>query len=266
MFNFRSFFAALFLMMLAGCCNVPHNAYKAETLQHYKDATVAFVLQTADGDIHTYCSGFFVDDLLITAHHCPAAALQYEIRANVPAELQPLMEELMKNLDLAGNTMIYETESEMPQIGFQPEQGHIATIIYDDPKHDLTVLETKKAPFHRNLEISDRDPVPGEEIIQVGHPAGLTWSISYGRVSSIRSGIEGFDREGPFVQAAIGTIGGNSGDALISAETGGVIGVMSFGVGQYETYGFAIHRQSIMNCLREARNAQKQNALKKLKN
>lgn len=266
MLKIRSFLAAIFLMMLAGCCNLSKTAYSPDTLQHYKDATVAFVVQDEDGDIQPYCSGFFVDDgLLMTAHHCLVASLQYQSGLNIPAEMQPLLEAMMKNIDLIGTTMIYETEREMPEIGTQPKIGHIAKAVYDDPEHDLSVLEVKNTPFHRTLDISDKDPVLGEEVVEVGHPAGLTWSVAYGRVSDIRAGIEGFVKKGPFVQIAAPVIGGNSGGAVISANTGEVIGLVSFGSDRFESYGFAIHRRSLFNCLKSAREFQKKTALERLK-
>jgi len=110
-------------------------------------------------------------------------------------------------------------------------------IINIDEGRDLALLElTTKAdtnspdPEYIVLALANLSKVKiGEKVILIGHPLGLSWSITTGVISAIRKNLKG---PGFIVFNAIQTdtdiIGGNSGGPLLNTK-GEVLGIVSFG-------------------------------------
>ncbi|WP_344649591.1 trypsin-like peptidase domain-containing protein [Cryptosporangium japonicum] len=94
------------------------------------------------------------------------------------------------------------------------------TIEQTDKNRDLAVLKTK-AKF-TPLKPSEEEVEPGDPVIVVGAPLGLTDTVTTGVVSAIRDDVEGLATRVIQFDAAINP--GNSGGPVINAE-GEVVGI-----------------------------------------
>jgi S1-C subfamily serine protease len=100
----------------------------------------------------------------------------------------------------------------------------IANVLKTDEKRDLALLYVKGTgyPF---LKICPIDQVSiGAEVISIGAPQGLDWSVSKGIVSSVRD-VNGIS----VIQSDVGMNPGNSGGPLILLSNRNFIGINSFG-------------------------------------
>lgn len=99
------------------------------------------------------------------------------------------------------------------------------------PQHDMAViaLDRKKGPF-QHLVVGDSQRVrPGEDVIAIGNPAGLVWTMTAGTVSAVReNGIQTDAASSP----------GNSGGPLLNMS-GEILGINSFGIGIGRSLNFA---------------------------
>jgi len=96
------------------------------------------------------------------------------------------------------------------------------------PVHDLALLQISNPPSQlAYLHFADGLPQVGDELVILGHPAGLGWSLSQGRVSQVR------DDPGGERQVWIQTDGamnpGNSGGPMLD-RYGQVVGVATQGL------------------------------------
>lgn len=99
-----------------------------------------------------------------------------------------------------------------------------AEVIGLDKVRDLALLKTgiSRTPW---LSVAHFDEVGiGADVVAVGTPEGLDWSVSKGIVSAVRE-VDGV----AVVQTDAAVNHGNSGGPLISIDSGRVVGVNSFG-------------------------------------
>ena len=101
----------------------------------------------------------------------------------------------------------------------------------DTPSTDLALLEIK-AIRGRVLDLRTPAPNVGAEVVAIGAPQGLEFSLSRGVVSSLRDG-------GAILQIDAPINPGNSGGPLID-RSGCVIGVVTFKLEESEGLNFAI--------------------------
>ncbi len=95
-----------------------------------------------------------------------------------------------------------------------------ATIKASDAKIDLALLEVKGLPEgYPPLTLAEEKVRIGEEVFAIGHPVGLDWTVTTGRVSAFR---------GNNVQVQTPLNPGNSGGPLINMK-GEVVGVVVAG-------------------------------------
>ena len=99
----------------------------------------------------------------------------------------------------------------------------VAVLKLIDVPRELTPLKLFQAS-----SIFDYTNLVGGTIYVIGHPAGLTWSVSSGIVSQVRAQatLDGF-----VVQTSAATNSGNSGGPVIT-KRGEVLGIVSFMVSQ----------------------------------
>ena len=101
-------------------------------------------------------------------------------------------------------------------------------------KRDLAIISSRcKVLSHLKLVGTNEGGV-GSDVVAIGTPAGLEWSISKGVVSAIRKD-EKFMDGISVIQTDTAINPGNSGGPLIDIETGAVVGVNTF-----KTVGVAI--------------------------
>lgn len=112
----------------------------------------------------------------------------------------------------------------------------------------LDVALLKIPGEYNSLELGNSDKLQiGEEVIAIGNPLGLQFSVSKGIVSGVHR--EGINKLPIYIQTDAALNPGNSGGPLINKQ-GEVIGINNFKLGESESLGFALES----NSLREAIN------------
>ena len=125
--------------------------------------------------------------------------------------------------------------------------GKIAVI---KKRRDLALVKVDGDNWDWLRLATDNEIKRGEDVIAIGTPVGLDWSISKGIVSSVR------DYEGvKVIQTDTSINAGNSGGPLISLATGKVLGINTFGFRKDVTEGlnFAISASEILEAFPEIR-------------
>lgn len=122
----------------------------------------------------------------------------------------------------------------------------LASVVAVDAERDLALLSVKGDNFP-NLQLANlKDVSLGKEVLAIGTPEGLSWSITKGIVSAVREyrGIYVIQTDAPINP-------GNSGGPLIDIESGLVIGINTFGFRKDITEGlnFAIAANGIKDLL-----------------
>jgi len=109
---------------------------------------------------------------------------------------------------------------------------HEAKLIGTDKLSDIAVLEMKTTEGQRKinnitpLEFADSDTVSqGEEVIAIGHPIGMRWTVTQGIVSAVKKRMQNTWQE--VIQTDVSINPGNSGGPLLNFY-GKVVGINSF--------------------------------------
>jgi S1-C subfamily serine protease len=98
------------------------------------------------------------------------------------------------------------------------------SIIASSPEADLAIIQTSLSPPAYLLLESPENIKVGEDVLAVGAPYGLNWTVTKGIVSAVRVGPNGIQ----VVQTDAAINRGNSGGPLVSLASGKVLGVNSF--------------------------------------
>ncbi len=120
-------------------------------------------------------------------------------------------------------------------------QSKSAQLIGYDSEIDLALLKIPGS--YDAISLGDSDDVkPGEKVIAIGNPLGLSFSATEGIISAV-------DRRGSnnlpiYIQTDVALNPGNSGGPLINKQ-GKVIGINNFKVGGYEGLGFALESNQV---------------------
>jgi S1-C subfamily serine protease len=127
-------------------------------------------------------------------------------------------------------------------LGVVTSKGDIigAQILGIDPFRDVALLKVDRKFDALKVANSDNLQV-GKKVIAIGNPLGLSFSVSEGIISALgRAGPNGLEE---YIQTDVGLNPGNSGGPLID-ETGKVIGINNFKIGDSEGLGFALESNS----------------------
>ena len=105
--------------------------------------------------------------------------------------------------------------------------------------YDMAILDIGLDVCDKPLEIADKSPEVGEEIIIVGNPLGYGWSVSDGLLSGKRN----FEGLGETYQTTASISMGSSGSPMMNLD-GEVIGIISFKsiLGENINFGIPISR------------------------
>lgn len=129
-------------------------------------------------------------------------------------------------------------------VSIRMRNGRIAmgTVLASDEEADLVLLSV---PIEAQFWLTLADPTEGgvgADVIAIGTPEGLSWSVSKGIVSAIRD-VESLR----FIQTDAPINSGNSGGPLILLESGKVVGVNTFKIKKSiaEGLGFAVSAESV---------------------
>jgi S1-C subfamily serine protease len=123
----------------------------------------------------------------------------------------------------------------------------ITGVLADDPEHDLALLQAEGTDFHPVPLGAMASVHPGDEVVVIGSPLGLSAAISTGIVAAVRD--EGLEKERPFdknphmkawgLQITAPISHGSSGSPVFNAG-GEVIGVVAATLSEGENVNFAI--------------------------
>lgn len=116
-----------------------------------------------------------------------------------------------------------------------------AAVIGADREFDLAVLQVREVRDLPEVALgSSSDLMPGETVVAIGNPFGLSNSVTTGVVSALHRSIEADDRlYEDFVQTDAAINPGNSGGALLNVR-GELIGINTAIYGEGRGIGFAI--------------------------
>ena len=118
-----------------------------------------------------------------------------------------------------------------------------ASLVGFNTQLDIALL--KISGNYQEIELADSEDVQiGENVIAIGNPLGLQFSVTEGIVSAVdRPGSNGIEA---YIQTDAALNPGNSGGPLINKQ-GEVIGINNFKVGGGENLGFALESNFIKN-------------------
>lgn len=118
-----------------------------------------------------------------------------------------------------------------------------AEVLGTDPVADVALLKVN-ASFDSLDFVESKDLQVGENVIAIGNPLGLSFTVTEGIISALnRAGPNGIDS---YVQTDVTLNPGNSGGPLINKE-GKVIGINNFKIGNAESLGFALESDVVVD-------------------
>ncbi len=119
------------------------------------------------------------------------------------------------------------------------KQQFNARVLSQDSTRDLALLVTGALSCVQLL--LDESPKAREDVYAIGTPGGLAWTTTKGIVSALRS-LNGIR----LIQTDAAVNPGNSGGPLISARSGKVLGVNTFGLAGSAGLNFAIASSEVL--------------------
>ncbi|MFA7175330.1 MAG: S1C family serine protease [Kiritimatiellia bacterium] len=131
-----------------------------------------------------------------------------------------------------------------PSIRMRNGRSVVGRVVAIDKNMDIAIIETKLENTQWLSLGTQGDIEIGSEVMAIGTPLGLDWSISKGIVSAVRK-----NNDHMLVQTDASINPGNSGGPLISINSGKVIGVNSFVLKNHEQgvggLGFAVSSHDV---------------------
>ena len=126
-----------------------------------------------------------------------------------------------------------------------------AALIYEDSVRDIAILKVKNKPSqHLEFPVRSGDLRPGEHVIAIGSPRGLSNTVSDGIVSATRN-LDGQDA----IQHTAPISPGSSGGALLD-WSGALIGMNSWTLSDSQNLNFAIPARYLVASLAAAKKSQ----------
>jgi S1-C subfamily serine protease len=187
---------------------------------------------TEYGEQDSYCSGSFVrSNTVLTAAHC-------------------IVDDNTLNVRVATYQDYLKTNGT-----YEGRKWHWFDVKYVDKVRDLALLQLsygEQLPVYKIFTVASSAPVVGENVLLIGHPIGLGWTVSFGVVSTDNR--HGWDHirypEGVYVpiwiQASAQSWYGTSGGPLLNYDNQ-LAGVLVQGVEEY--LSMSIHTEVIHDFL-----------------
>ncbi len=113
-----------------------------------------------------------------------------------------------------------------------------------DPKHDLALLAAPSGPLPKVHIQIDHDLNEGDQVIALGHPFGLRFSVTNGIISNISHDMNDIQ----YIQHDAALNPGNSGGPLVN-QRGQIIGVNTFIVRKGQNIGFSLPSRYLHDAL-----------------
>lgn len=190
------------LVFLGIACSAPQipPARPTRTVDYVLEATVALVHDNG----RPFCTGAFVDgDLVVTAAHC---------------------------VDDEDEVLVAFREDLDERHGRRFTSAFRFDVLSVNATQDVAVLQprTSRLPAHQTLSVAVAAPRAGEGVIVVGHPLGLTYTVTHGLVSSPSRWEDNPDGSVQhWMQISAPVFFGNSGGPVVNRR-GQLVGVTSF--------------------------------------
>ncbi|MFA5072117.1 MAG: trypsin-like peptidase domain-containing protein [Candidatus Pacearchaeota archaeon] len=127
-------------------------------------------------------------------------------------------------------------------------ESHTVYKLGEDTEMDLILLRINETEYEP-LTLADSDDVKqGEQIIAIGNPYGLSFSVTQGIVSNVHQ--TGENKINAYLQIDAALNSGNSGGPLINKQ-GKVIGINNFKISEAEGLGFALESNYIKDVIND---------------
>ncbi len=136
-----------------------------------------------------------------------------------------------------------------PRVTLRTFDGTEATgkVVYSDVRLDIAfVMPTQTIPTRALPLAHDTEPSVGQQVAAVGHPQGLSFSVTRGILSAVDREVRGV----PCLQTDAALSPGNSGGPLVDARVR-VVGVNSFIRRDGQNLGFAVPVLAFVEALRQ---------------
>ena len=243
--------------VIGGCMH--HNSPKVTLAIQTKSQTVALV-ETIEGHVEVGCTGVWVnEDTILTARHCieGVAELRWllsiqDLRERVIAMMTHQIPKF-EDLGLVEMDVHYIVESEVTNVGQNPEAVHDGKVLAASKEKDLAVIRTVGShPVHLSAAVVSSVPEAGTDVAIVGHTKGLYYTYMKGTISNVRKSLPDEDEIlGPYVQIVAPIWYGNSGGGAFTTS-GDLVGIASF-MGRAPSQGFFIHPDTIKKFLESSK-------------
>ena len=99
-----------------------------------------------------------------------------------------------------------------------------ATVVFVQESMDLALLKIDEYTPHYAKLASLTDSRVGQEVLAIGHPLGLDWTVTHGIISQIRQNVLVYEN---FIQTDAAISPGNSGGPLFN-RSGRLVGISSY--------------------------------------
>lgn len=197
----------LFALLLAGCMSLTSPPATPPSPVDITERSLDSVVALVNEEHRSYCAGVLVEHVILTAAHC------------VETTPAPILVAYREDYDWD-----------------HAEDVHEYVVSHLDVVEDIAVLV---ALDHRArpepARLSTEMPWTGREVVVVGHPYGLTWTVTTGIVSAADRRRSGFGTHRWF-QTSAPVSPGNSGGPVYN-RYGEVMGIVSFRVGDAHLAG-----------------------------
>ena len=210
---------------MMGCCiKYSTMPVQTDTLDHINDSTVALVKPTEKG-LRPYCTGTWIsDNLILTARHCvdDKSKIYY--------------------------TTYKQFNIEYPHVNDESYLGRVKYI--STAEKDLAIIESISNINHGIVDIDHGSIVVGSRVHFVGHVLGMEYTYMQGIVSQERYIKDVMEIDAKLLQITSLVGPGMSGGGVFT-DDGKLIGVTSFGITDVPGMNFFIHRDEIVDFLKQ---------------
>jgi len=119
----------------------------------------------------------------------------------------------------------------------------LGTVVKTDTERDLALVSVQRPNVHHLVLASPEEASIGTDVLAIGTPQGLSWSVSKGIISAVRKA-----GSIPILQTDAAINAGNSGGPLVSLNSGKAVGVNTFGFRKdlAEGLNFAVRADEIL--------------------
>jgi S1-C subfamily serine protease len=218
--------------------------------------------------------GELTDSVLETKNGLTSLGLQVgsidieinQLKASVSSDFSGIIEDAIKSVVTIRTDISQGSGFFIADNGYIVTNAHVmegatraAIITYDGESHtvyklgentemDLVLLRINETEYEPLTLANSDDVKQGEQVIAIGNPYGLSFSVTQGIVSNVHQ--TGENKIDAYIQIDAALNSGNSGGPLIS-KNGQVIGINNFKISEAEGLGFALESNYIKDVIND---------------